>query len=191
VCLRLDAYSGFPRRAGGLYPSEAGLLLAPQALGMTLSYPSVGSRVERFDNRTASATGALGSLAGHLPGQPWRCRALVACELFVRGMGLSCIGIPSLSAAYSSVKHQNLPMATTTPNIVMRMGGPTRMTISATFLGLRLAVHSAALLPSAFGDAFGLLCGFHLILVAAALRLSPYGPGVIKKACTSRKTWWR
>jgi hypothetical protein len=62
-------------------------------------------------------------------------------------------------------------MATTTLNIVMRMGGPTLTTISATFLGWRLAAHPTALLSSAFGDAFVLLCGFHLVLFAAAMRL--------------------
>jgi len=165
----------FLARAGGLSPSAAGLLLAPLGLGMMLSYPFVGSLVERFGNRNVSAGGALTALAGTLPFIYLASRGLagtlVACALFVRGIGLSCIGIPSISAAYSSVRHQDLPMATTTLNIVMRMGGPTLTTISATFLGWRLAAHTPPLLSSAFGDAFILLCGFHLVLFAAAMRL--------------------
>jgi MFS family permease len=165
----------FLARAGGLSPSEAGLLLAPQGLGMMLSYPFVGSRVERFGNRNVSAAGALTVLAATVPfiylASHGLASTLVACALFVRGMGLSCIGIPSVSAAYSSVKRQDLPMATTTLNIVQRMGGPTLTTISATFLGWRLAAHTTAPLSSAFGAAFALLCGFHLVLFAAALLL--------------------
>jgi hypothetical protein len=86
-------------------------------------------------------------------------------------MGLSGIGIPSISAAYSSVKRQDLPMATTTLNIVMRMGGPTLTTICATFLGWRLAAQPTAPVLGAYGAAFALLCGLHLVLFAAATRL--------------------
>jgi hypothetical protein len=87
----------------------------------------------------------------------------------VRGMGLSCIGIPSISAAYASVKRDDLPMATTALNIVMRVGGPALTTICAAFLGWRLAASTSE--PVAYGAAFALLCGFHLVLCAAALRL--------------------
>jgi hypothetical protein len=86
-------------------------------------------------------------------------------------MGLSCIGIPSISAAYASVKRQDLPMATTTLNLVMRMGGPALTTLCATFLGWRLAAQTTAPVSSAFSAAFALLCGFHLVLIVAATRL--------------------
>ncbi len=44
---------------------------------------------------------------------------ILACALFVRGVGMSAVSVPSVSAAYSSVKREDLPMATTTLNIVM------------------------------------------------------------------------
>jgi hypothetical protein len=62
-------------------------------------------------------------------------------------------------------------MATTTLNIVMRIGGPTLTTICATFLGWRLGSapdHDGLL--SAFTAAFILLCGFHGLLIAATAR---------------------
>jgi EmrB/QacA subfamily drug resistance transporter len=165
----------FLTRAGGLSPSGAGLLLAAQGLGMMCTYPLVGLLVERFGNRNVSAGGALTALAGTLPfiylARHGLGSALVAGALFVRGMGMSCIGIPSISAAYASVKRQDLPMATTTLNLVMRMGGPTLTTICATFLGWRLAAQTTAAASSAFGDTFALLCGFQLVLIAAASRL--------------------
>jgi len=167
---------------GGLSPSKAGLLLAAQGLGMMSTYPFIGSLVERFGNRNVAAAGALTALAGTLPFIYLASHDLagsgVAGALFVRGIGMSCIGIPSISAAYASVKRQDLPMATTTLNIVMRMGGPTLTTICATFLGWRLAVQTIAPASSAYGDAFALLCGFHLVLFAAAARL----PGKVRKA---------
>jgi hypothetical protein len=87
-------------------------------------------------------------------------------------MGLSSVGIPSISAAYASVRKQDLPMATTSLNIVQRLGGPTLTTLCATFLGWRLEVARAdATLSVAFTAAFLLLCVFHALLFAASLRL--------------------
>lgn len=165
----------FLTRVGNLSPSGTGLLLAAQGLGMMISYPLVGSLVDRLGNRIVSVGGALTALAGTLPfiylSGHGLAHTLTAGTLFVRGMGLSCIGIPSISAAYASVKRENLPMATTTLNIVMRMGGPTLTTICATFLGWRLAASTTAPVSTAYGAAFALLCGFHLVLCAAAMRL--------------------
>lgn len=98
--------------------------------------------------------------------------AMLASSLFVRGMGLSAIGVPSTSAAYSSVRREDLPIATTALNIVMRIGGPTLTTVCATFLWWRLApVHSLDTMQSAFTETFLLLCLFHALLFIAASRL--------------------
>jgi EmrB/QacA subfamily drug resistance transporter len=172
----------FLTRAGGLSPSESGLLLAAQGLGMMVSYPFVGSFVERLGNRNVSLGGGLMALAGTLPfiflAGHGLGSTLVVAALFIRGMGLSCIGVPSISAAYASVKRDDLPMATTTLNIVMRAGGPTLTTICATFLGWRLTSQTPAPVSSAYGAAFALLCGFHFVLCAAAMRL----PHSVRKA---------
>ena len=82
--------------------------------------------------------------------------------------------IPSVSAAYASVKKRDLPMASTSLNIVMRLGGPTMTTLCATFLGWRFQelAHSPVSLSSAFAAAFvRLLCVLHALLFAASLRL--------------------
>jgi MFS family permease len=163
-------------RAGGRSPSATGLLLAPLGLGMMCGYPFVGTWVKWFGNRRVSAGGASLALSGTLPFVYMANHGLVitilACALFIRGVGMSAVGVPSVSAAYSSVKREDLPMATTTLNIVMRIGGPTLTTICATFLGWRLGSapgHDGML--GAFAAAFILLCTFHGILIAAALRL--------------------
>jgi EmrB/QacA subfamily drug resistance transporter len=165
----------FLTRAGGLSPSETGLLLAAQGLGMMCTYPLVGSLVERFGNRNVSAGGALTALAATLPFVYLATHGLVsglaAGALFVRGVGQSCIGVPSISAAYATVNREALPMATTALNIVMRMGGPTLTTICATFLAWRMAAPTTAPAPGAYGETFALLCALHVVLVGAAMRL--------------------
>ena len=63
-------------------------------------------------------------------------------------------------------------MATTSLNIVQRLGGPTLTRLCATFLGWRLGMaQPSASLSSAFTAAFGLLCVLHALLFAASLRL--------------------
>ncbi len=163
-------------RGGGQSPSATGWLLAPLGLGMICSYPWMGALTQRFGIRTVSAGGALLAFAATLPFLYLTSHGLVlavlACALFLRGVGLSAVGIPSISAAYASIRKRDLPMATTSLNIVQRLGGPTLTTLCATFLGWRLGLaQSSASLSSAFTAAFLLLCGFHACLFAAALRL--------------------
>jgi len=163
-------------RACGRSPSATGWLLAPLGLGMICSYPWMGTLTQRFGIRKVSSGGALLAFAGTLPFLYLSSHGLVlsvlACALFLRGVGLSAVGIPSISAAYASVRKQDLPMATTSLNIVQRLGGPTLTTLCATFLGWRLgAAHSSAGLTDAFTAAFLLLCVLHACLFAAALRL--------------------
>ena len=173
-------------RVGGRSPSATGLLLAPLGLGMMCGYPFVGTWVKWFGNRKVSAGGASLALSGTLPFIYMANHGLVipllACALFIRGVGMSAVGVPSISAAYSSVRREDLPMATTTLNIVMRVGGPTLTTICATFLGWRLgSAPSQDETLAAYTAAFILLCAFHSLLLAAALRLPQSVDGITEQ----------
>lgn len=166
----------FLTRVAGQSPSATGLLLAPLGLGMMCGYPFVGTLVKRFGNRGVAAGGAFLALAGTLPLVHLAGHGLViptlGIALFTRGMGLSCVNVPSISAAYASVRREALPMATTALNIVMRLGGPTLTTVCATFLASRLELAgSPGAADGAFAAAFILLCVFHAALFGAALRL--------------------
>jgi EmrB/QacA subfamily drug resistance transporter len=162
--------------ACGRSPSATGWLLAPLGVGMICSYPWIGTLTQRFGIRRVSAGGAFLALAGTLP-FIWLAShglsvAVLTCALFLRGGGLSAVGIPSISAAYASVKKRDLPMATTSLNIVQRLGGPTMTTLCATFLGWSLGSgHSHLSLSSPFVAAFILLCLLHALLFTACLRL--------------------
>src|ERR1700735_1803063 len=163
-------------RACGRSPNATGWLVAPLGVGMICSYPWMGALTQRFGIRKLSAGGAFLAFAGTLPFLYLASHGLVlsvlACALFLRGVGLSAVGIPSISAAYAAVRKQDLPTATTSLNIVQRLGGPTLTTLCATFLGWRSGMaQSGASLSSAFTAAFLLLCGLHAFLFATALRL--------------------
>jgi EmrB/QacA subfamily drug resistance transporter len=176
-------------RACGLSPSATGWLLAPLGLGMMFCYPLLGTLTKRFGIRKVSAGGALLAFAGTLPFLYLTSHRLVLAvlvsALFIRGMGLSAIGMPSIASAYASVKRRDLPMATTALNIVQRLGGPTMTTLCATFLGWRLeAAHMHEAAPGPFTAAFLLLCVLHAILFAAAMRLPLALPKAAERGIT-------
>jgi EmrB/QacA subfamily drug resistance transporter len=163
-------------RMCGESPSAAGWLMAPLGLGMICTYPKIGVLTQRFGTRRVAGSGAFLALAGTLPflflASHGMSLPLLVCTLFVRGMGLSAVGIPSITSAYASVEKEHLPMATTSLNIVQRLGGPTLTTLCATFLGWRLGMaHQATGISSAFTATFMLLSLIHILLLAAALRL--------------------
>ena len=97
---------------------------------------------------------------------------MLAPVLFFRGMGQSAVGVPSISAAYASVDRRDLPMATTSLNIVQRLGGPAFTTLCASILEWRLGVPgSGHLTANAYVWAFLVLCALHGLTLVAALYL--------------------
>jgi EmrB/QacA subfamily drug resistance transporter len=155
-----------------LTPARTGLLLAPTGLGMLCSFPMMGRMVERFGVRWVSATGSLLALVGTLLFALWSGTGLamwaIAGALFVRGVGMGSIGLPSLSAAYASIPKEAIPVATTASNIVQRLGGPVATTTLAIFLHARTAAVGS---ERAFAAGLWLLCGFQGLVLLAALRL--------------------
>jgi EmrB/QacA subfamily drug resistance transporter len=163
-------------QAWGRAPAEMGWMLAPLGLGMMVTYPWMGTLTKRFGIRRVSAGGALLALIATLPflylsSHGLRLFVLVP-TLFFRGMGQSGVGLPSISAAYASVDRRDLPMATTSLNIVQRLGGPTLTTLCASILGWRLNLQVGQTIGlSAYFWAFLLLCGLHVLTFIAACRL--------------------
>jgi hypothetical protein len=83
-------------------------------------------------------------------------------------MGQGAIGLPSITAAYMAVPKRELPMATTSMNIVQRLGGPTLTTLCATLLAWAMGHESQT---SAFALAFGFLCVIHVGVLVSTLQL--------------------
>ncbi|KVH63774.1 disulfide bond formation protein DsbA [Burkholderia sp. MSMB1072] len=165
-------------QACGRTPGEMGWLLAPLGLGMLVTYPSMGALTSRFGVRRLAAAGALLALLATLPfvflSLTGYDPLVLVPALFLRGMGQSAIGAPSITAAYASVERRNLPMATTSLNIVQRLGGPTFTTLCTLFLAWRLQAESTSAGGTqavAYAWAFGLLCALHAASFATTLRL--------------------
>jgi EmrB/QacA subfamily drug resistance transporter len=152
-------------RACGQSPAQMGWMLAPQGLGLMVTFAVMGRLVARFGVRRLARGGAGLAMVATLPmvGMAlWGFQPVVlVVALFLRGLGQGAIGLPTMSAAYAAVDRRDLPMATTSLNIVQRLGGPILTTLAATVL-------------AAWGGyvaAFALLCALHGANALAASRL--------------------
>ncbi len=156
--------------ARGIGPTATGLLILPLGVGMAVSLPMMGRVVGWFGARRTAAGGTTLAFLGTLPfvffGQEWPLWFLVV-TLFVRGLGLGAIGVPSLSMAYSSLPKSELANATTAVNIVQRLGGPIG-TVSLALLFQHLLIQSQGI---AFSATFALLCAMHLMCALVVLML--------------------
>ncbi len=163
-------------QACGRTPGEMGWMLAPLGLGMLVTMPLMGKLTDRFGIRHLSSGGALLSFAATMP-LPYLASHTFALfvlmpALFFRGMGMSAVGLPSMTAAYTSVSQQDLPTATTSLNIVQRLGGPTLTTLCASFLAWKLGSQvEGHAVSTAYAWALLLLCGLHALIFLAAVRL--------------------
>src|ERR1700730_5643753 len=141
---------------------------------MMCSYPFVGEFANRFGIRKVSLAGAFLTALATAPfiymGRYGLFTLPLLATLFVRGIAQAGIGIPSISAAYSAVPKKDLPMATTTPNILQRLGGPIMTTAVAIVIEWKGA-NGARFFHFPFSAAFIFLTAFQGLLVLSALRL--------------------
>ena len=160
--------------AAGRSPAEMGWLMAPLGLGMLCTFPSLGFLTRRLGTRGLAAGGALLATLATATFVYFSAHelnlAVLAVALFLRGVGLSGVGIPAMTVAYSSLPRSDLPMATTTLNIVQRLGGPALTTLCATFLSWQLSLfHVGQMGPGPYMWAFALLTGLHAATFVVAL----------------------
>jgi len=174
--------------ACGRAPTEMGWMLAPLGLGMMVSSLAMSTLTRRLGTRAlvqgGAALAALSTLSfvwlawtglGQGFGQGLDLKLLMPA-LFLRGMGQGSVGLPTMSAAYSTIEKRDLPMATTSINILQRIGGPMATTLCATLLAWRLGVDGAARQGldagmNAYGWAFLALGILHGVTCLAAIRL--------------------
>lgn len=126
---------------------QAGLMLAPQALGSALITPLAGRLTDRHGPRTVVLAGITLTVLGTLPfaldgGTPGE--LLPAAALFVRGVGLGAVLPPNVAATYTSVDRSQAPAATSARTVLNRVGGSLGTALLAALLHSALAGTTAA-----------------------------------------------
>ena len=155
----------------------AGLLLAPQGLGMLLTRSTAGSLTDRIGARPIVLVGvvltALGTVAYTQVGVHTN-EILLGISLVVRGAGLGAVTIPVAAAAYLGLGREQIPHASSVTRIMQQVGGAFGTAILAMILSTEIKAHHAAGLAgqaSAFGTAFWWSLGFTVIAIIPALAL--------------------
>ncbi|MGH9092282.1 MAG: DHA2 family efflux MFS transporter permease subunit, partial [Acidimicrobiales bacterium] len=165
----------------------AGLLLAPQGIGAMLTMPIGGRLTDRVGAGTIVPIGMavflLGTLAYTQLG-PTTSYWWLSLSLVVRGFGMGWTMMPLMAAAYARLTHAVVPRATTTLNILMRVGGSFGTALVAVVLerqvssrlpgspGILSSVSSTSLPgPAAHqvSDAFGFTFWVVVVVTAAGL----------------------
>jgi EmrB/QacA subfamily drug resistance transporter len=139
-------------------PLDAGLLLAPQGLGMLLVMPAVGRLTDRFGGGppallgvtvTALATIPFGLIGAH--------SSIVGLSvaLLIRGMGIGFAFMPAMTAAFAALDKSELADASPQLNVVQRVGGSLGTAVLAVVLQRAVTgAHSPGAIASGYGTAF-------------------------------------
>jgi len=157
----------------GRPPADVGWMLAPLGVGMMGSFACMGSLTGRLGYRAVATGGALLASTGTclfiLLAGISTSPALPMLALLLVGAGQGAIGVPSTTAAYTSLEKARLPMAATTLNVVQRLGGPVMATVCTQLLAWRLAAE-----PQDTGPYLHVVWGIvllHSACAATAIRL--------------------
>jgi EmrB/QacA subfamily drug resistance transporter len=165
------------QQARDLSALDAGLLLAPQGLGMMIALPIVGRLTDRIGPRPIVLVGlalaTLGTIPYALVG-PHTSEVALGAALVIRGAGLGAMFVPALTAAYRDLPNEAIPRATAAVRIVQQVGASFGTAVLAVILQHQIAGQAgagAAGLATAFGHTFWWAVGFTALAVISALLL--------------------
>ena len=131
---------------------EAGLLLAPQGLGAAVAMPIAGRCVDRIGPGRIVVVGpvrrARSARSRSRRSPPPPASRSSSVSLFFRGVGLGMTMMPAMSAAYQVLDRAAVPRATTTLNILNRVGGALGTAILAVLLQGNIESTLTGLVPA-------------------------------------------
>jgi EmrB/QacA subfamily drug resistance transporter len=123
---------------------QAGLMLAPQGLGVLLTRSWAGSATDRYGPRWIVCAGlavvALGTLPFAAAGAEtnvW----LLCGALLVRGIGLGAVTVPVMAGAYQGLRTAQIPHASIITRAAQQIGGSFGSAVLAVILTGQLTEH--------------------------------------------------
>jgi MFS family permease len=168
----------YEQAARGLSALDAGLLMAPQGLAAMVAMPVAGKLSDIRGPRALVLFGVAATLLGTIAFTQVSAdssQALLAVSLVARGIGMGFIMAPLMAAAYRTLSTEAVARATTTMNIVMRVGGAVGTAVFAVLLqhelGAGAGAGAGANAAHAFGVTFWWNLGATALVALAALAL--------------------
>jgi EmrB/QacA subfamily drug resistance transporter len=166
----------------GQSPLAAGLLLAPQGVGLLLTRSLAGRLTDRIGARPVVLAGLVLTLAGTIPYALAGARTsevILALCLVVRGAGISGVTVSIMATAYLGLQPAEVPHASSATRILQQVGGSFGAAVFAMILQTQLIAHAGhgmAGQAAAFDVAFWWSAGVTAVAVAAALLLPAARP---------------
>jgi EmrB/QacA subfamily drug resistance transporter len=154
---------------------DAGLLMAPQGLGMALIMPAVGRATDRLGGGPLALVGVTLTTLATIPfGLIGAHTSIVylSVAMLVRGIGIGFAMMPAMTAAFAALERSELADASPQLNVVQRVGGSLGTAILAVVLQRALAgAHTVGGLASGYGTAFWAAAAMTAVAVVPAFIL--------------------
>jgi MFS family permease len=152
-----------------------GLLTGPQGLGMLLVMPMAGRLADRFGGGRIALAGVSLLALSSLPlafVDAHTSIVLISLVLVLRGVGIGFSFMPAMTAAFASLRPEQLSDATPQLNVLQRIGGAIGTAVLAVVLQRATgASHSPAHLARAFDTAYWWSLGIVVLSIVPCLVL--------------------
>jgi EmrB/QacA subfamily drug resistance transporter len=155
---------------------HAGLLLAPQGLGMAIALIIVSRLADRVDPRAVILCGlalTAGALLVYTSVAANTSIALLSAAAFVSGGGIGAALVPAMAGAYAGLPREAVSRATSSIRVFQQLGGSFGIAILAVVLARQATPHgsAAAGLATAYGNTFWCALAFTALALVPTLLL--------------------
>jgi MFS family permease len=154
---------------------RAGLLLAPQGLGMAIALVVASRLTDRLQARPIIATGlglTAAAMLAYTQIDAHTSLALLSAAAFVSGLGIGSALVPAMAGVYKQLPTEAVARATSAIRIFQQLGGSFGIAILAVVLQQQAAgAITTAGLAAAFADTFWWALAITGIALLPTLRL--------------------
>jgi EmrB/QacA subfamily drug resistance transporter len=152
-----------------------GLLTAPQGLGAAFAMPIAGKLTDRMGGGPLALFGVTLCTVATIPFALIGAHTSIlylSAAMFIRGIGIGFGFMPTMAAAFASLKRSELPSATPQLNVLQRVGGSIGTAVLAVVLQRALAdAHGPIAAAHAYGTAFWASAGLSALAIIPCIIL--------------------
>ena len=164
---------------------HAGLLIAPQGLGMAIALIAVSRLADRIDPRAVILSGlalTAGALLVYTGVAADTNIVLLSAAAFVSGAGIGAALVPAMAGAYAGLPREAVSRATSSIRVFQQLGGSFGIAILAVVLERQTTAQGsgAAGLATAYGNTFWWALAFAALALVPTLLL----PKIRRRAAT-------
>lgn len=152
-----------------------GLLLMPQGIGAALAMALSGRVTERLGGGLTSVVGATVMIVATVPfvlideATPL---AFLAAAMVIRGFGIGMSMMPAMTAAYATLKPEEIKDATPQLNVLQRVGGSIGTAILTVVLQKGFTSASPAVMADSFAHTFWWVIGIGVVALLPTIMLA-------------------